>query len=114
MGIVTSQEIDPDADKRPTVVKVQSLAKTFGGKIKAVDGVSFEIKEGEVFGFLGPNGAGKSTTINMLTTLLKPTSGRAEVFGYDTSKQATAVRRIVGVVPQDYTAYEDMSGRENI
>ena len=94
-------------------MKVENLSKSFG-KLKAVDSVTFEIKEGEIFGFLGPNGAGKSTTINMLTTLLKPSSGSASVCGYDVSKNATEVRRSVGVVPQEYTADEDMTGRENI
>ena len=96
------------------IVKVEDLCKSFDGKTKAVDGVSFEVKEGEIFGFLGPNGAGKSTTINMLTTLLPPSSGKAEVCGFDIHRQANEVRRSVGVVPQDYTADEDMTGYENI
>jgi ABC-2 type transport system ATP-binding protein len=98
---------------RLTVVRVEDLTKTFG-KLRAVDGVTFDVKEGEIFGFLGPNGAGKSTTIHMLTTLLKPTSGRAEIFGYDIAKRSNDVRRIVGVVPQEYTADEDLTGHENI
>ncbi len=96
------------------IVNVESLTKTFDGKVMAVDGVSFEVKQGEIFGFLGPNGAGKSTTINMLTTLLPPTSGKAEVCGFDIHKHPNEVRRSVGVVPQDYTADEDMTGYENI
>ena len=95
------------------IVKVEGLSKTFGS-LKAVDNVSFEVKEGEIFGFLGPNGAGKTTTINMLTTLLRPTSGVAKVCGYDIFKQANEVRRNVGVVPQEYTADEDMTGINNI
>ena len=95
------------------IVKVENLSKSFG-TLKAVDGVSFEIKEGEIFGFLGPNGAGKSTTINMLTTLLKPTSGKAEIDGLDIHKHSNEVRRIVGVVPQEYTADEDLTGLQNI
>jgi ABC-2 type transport system ATP-binding protein len=94
-------------------VKVEKLSKTFGN-LKAVDNVSFEIKEGEIFGLLGPNGAGKTTTINMLTTLLKPTSGDAKVCGFNILKQANEVRRNVGVVPQEYTADEDMTGKNNI
>ena len=97
----------------PTIVKVENLSKVFG-ELKAVDNVSFEIKEGEIFGFLGPNGAGKTTTINILTTLLKPSSGKAEVCGYDIFKKANEVRRNVGVVPQEYTADEDMTGINNI
>lgn len=97
----------------PAIVQVNKLSKTFGS-LKAVDGISFEIKEGEIFGLLGPNGAGKTTTINMLTTLLRPTSGGARVCGYDIFKQANEVRRNVGVVPQEYTADEDMTGKNNI
>jgi ABC-2 type transport system ATP-binding protein len=97
----------------PVIVKVENLSKTFGS-LKAVDNISIEVYEGEIFGFLGPNGAGKSTTINMLTTLLKPTSGKAIVCGYDIFKQANEVRRNVGVVPQEYTADEDMTGISNI
>jgi len=95
------------------IVKVEGLSKSFG-PLKAVDGVSFEIQEGEIFGFLGPNGAGKTTTINMLTTLLKPSGGKAEITGLDIHKHATEVRRNVGVVPQEYTADEDLTGLQNI
>ena len=95
------------------IVIVENLSKHFG-TLKAVDGISFEIREGEIFGLLGPNGAGKTTTINMLTTLLKPTSGNAQVCGYNIFKQANEVRRNVGVVPQEYTADEDMTGINNI
>jgi len=98
----------------PRIVEVDGLSKIYNGKIKAVDDISFYVKEGEIFGFLGPNGAGKSTTINMLTTLIKPSSGRALICGYDIHKQATEVRRNVGVVPQEYTADEDLTGMENI
>ena len=96
------------------IIEVDGLTKVFGEKLKAVDGVTFNVEEGEIFGFLGPNGAGKSTTINMLTTLLRPTSGKAVVCGYDIFKQAGEVRRNVGVVPQEYTADEDMTGYQNI
>lgn len=97
------------------IVEVEGLIKSYdNGKTKAVDGVSFSIEEGEIFGFLGPNGAGKSTTINMLTTLLSPSAGHAIVAGYDVHKNATAVRRNVGIVPQEYTADEDMTGMDNI
>lgn len=102
-----------DNSQRPVIVKVENLSKTFG-TLKAVDGVSFEVKEGEIFGFLGPNGAGKSTTINMLTTLLRPTGGTAEVNGLDIHKHPNEVRRNVGVVPQEYTADEDLTGLQNI
>jgi ABC-2 type transport system ATP-binding protein len=100
-------------DGASTIVKVEGLSKSFGQQ-KAVDNISFEVRQGEIFGFLGPNGAGKSTTINMLTTLLPPTSGKAEVCGFDVHGHPNEVRRSVGVVPQDYTADEDMTGYENI
>ncbi|HXW95065.1 MAG TPA: ATP-binding cassette domain-containing protein [Nitrososphaerales archaeon] len=95
------------------IVKVEGLTKSFG-QLKAVDGVSFEVHEGEIFGFLGPNGAGKTTTINMLTTLLSSSGGSATIDGLDIHKHATEVRRTVGVVPQEYTADEDLTGLQNI
>jgi ABC-2 type transport system ATP-binding protein len=95
------------------IVKVEKLSKTFG-KLKAVDNVSFEVRRGEIFGFVGPNGAGKTTTINMLTTLMKPTLGSAVVAGYNIFEYPNEVRRNVGVVPQEYTADEDMTGINNV
>jgi len=95
------------------IVKVEGLTRVFG-QLKAVDGVSFEVEEGEIFGFLGPNGAGKTTTINMLTTLLRASGGTATIDGLDIHKHPTEVRRTVGVVPQEYTADEDLTGLQNI
>jgi ABC-2 type transport system ATP-binding protein len=95
------------------IVKVEGLSKTFGN-LKAVDGVSFDVMEGEIFGFLGPNGAGKTTTISMLTTLLRASSGTAVVNGLDIHKHPNEVRRSVGIVPQEYTADEDLTGMQNI
>lgn len=95
-------------------IKVENLTKIFNGSLVAVDHVSFHVKRGEIFGLLGPNGAGKTTTINILTTVLKPTEGRAYILGYDVVKHAATVRRIIGVVPQEYTADEDLTGYENI
>ena len=95
------------------IVRVEGLTKEFG-QLKAVDGVSFDIEEGEIFGFLGPNGAGKTTTINMLTTLLRASGGTAVIDGLDIRKNANEVRRTVGVVPQEYTADEDLTGLQNI
>ena len=95
------------------IVKVEGLSKSFGS-LKAVDGVSFEVYEGEIFGFLGPNGAGKTTTISMLTTLLRASGGTATVDGLDIHKHPNEVRRRVGVVPQEYTADEDLTGLQNI
>ncbi len=95
------------------IVRVDGLTKAFGN-FKAVDNVTFDVKEGEIFGFLGPNGAGKTTTISMLTTLLRATSGTAVVNGLDIHKHPNEVRRTVGVVPQEYTADEDLTGLQNI
>jgi len=95
------------------IVKVEGLTKVFG-PLRAVDGVSFEVAEGEIFGFLGPNGAGKTTTINMLTTLLRASGGTAAINGLDIHKHPNEVRRVVGVVPQEYTADEDLTGLQNI
>jgi ABC-2 type transport system ATP-binding protein len=97
-----------------SVIKVQGLEKVFPGGVRAVDSVSFEVREGEVFGFLGPNGAGKTTTISILNTLMLPTGGRAEVLGSDVVTQASRVRKGIGLVPQDLTSDEELTGRENI
>lgn len=96
------------------VIKAEGLTKVFNKSLVAVDHVNFNVKNGEIFGFLGPNGAGKTTTINMLITVLKPTEGKASVLGYDIVKHANDVRRVIGVVPQEYTADEDLTGYENI
>jgi len=96
------------------IVDVNGLTKIYNGKVKAVDNITFSVMEGEIFGFLGPNGAGKSTTIKMLTTLSRPTAGSAIVAGYDIFRHPNEVRRSVGVVHQEYTADEDLTGYENI
>jgi ABC-2 type transport system ATP-binding protein len=94
-------------------ITVTGITKKFGA-ITAVDEVSFEVSEREFFGFLGPNGAGKTTLIRMLTTLLKPTSGRAAVSGFDVSRNPAEVRRHIGVVPQAMTSDLDLTGYENM
>jgi len=94
-------------------IEVDSLTKEFGG-FKAVDGISFKVEEGEIFGFLGPNGAGKSTTMMILTTLLKPTSGRALVGGYDVMSDAKKERERIGYVQQEISVDEFLTGRENL
>lgn len=96
------------------VVRVQNLEKIFEGNIRAVDSVSFEVGEGEVFGFLGPNGAGKTTTISILTTLMLPTGGRAEILGHDVVSEPGLVRKGIGLVPQDLTSDDELTGRENM
>jgi ABC-2 type transport system ATP-binding protein len=96
------------------IIKAEGLTKTFNHSLVAVDHIDFSVKRGEIFGFLGPNGAGKTTTINMLITVLKPTEGTAYILGNDIAKQNTEVRNSIGVVPQEYTADEDLTGYENI
>jgi ABC-2 type transport system ATP-binding protein len=96
------------------VIKTEGLTKVFNKHLTAVDHVNFGVEQGEIFGFLGPNGAGKTTTINMLITILKPTEGKASVLGFDIAKQNNDVRSVIGVVPQEYTADEDLTGLENI
>jgi ABC-2 type transport system ATP-binding protein len=92
---------------------VDQLTKTFED-VTAVDHITFSVPQGELFGLLGPNGAGKTTTINMLSTLLKPTSGRAEVGGYDVVRNRDAVRRSIGVVFQEPALDGKLTGRENL
>ena len=88
--------------------------KPGGAGTVAVDGVSFQVRRGEIFGFLGPNGAGKTTTISILTTLLRPTSGRAVIEGIDVLARPHDVRRAIGLVFQKSTADEELTGRENL
>src|SRR5579863_2926175 len=95
-------------------IEAAGLSKVFGGSVKAVDNVSFQVAEGEVFGFLGPNGAGKTTTVGMLTTGLKPTSGRASINGLDVMEHPAEIRRRIGVIFQESTADDDLTGRENL
>lgn len=96
------------------IVQVKNLVKIFNGSIRAVDDVTFDVEEGEIFGFLGPNGAGKTTTISVLTTLIKPTSGSATVAGHDVLKEPSNVRSSIGLVPQELTVDDDLTGRENM
>jgi ABC-2 type transport system ATP-binding protein len=96
------------------IVEAEGLTKLYGEKVTAVDNISFTVKDGEVFGFLGPNGAGKSTTIKMLTTLASITSGKASVAGFDVVKDPSAVRRSIGIVPQELTADDELKGTENL
>ena len=94
-------------------IETISLTKSFGDVV-AVNNVSFSVETGEIFGFLGPNGAGKSTTMMILTTLLKPTSGRALVSGHDVSNDPKKVRQNIGFVQQETTVDEYLTGRENL
>jgi ABC-2 type transport system ATP-binding protein len=95
------------------LLAARDLSKRFG-EIHAVDRVSFEVGEGEIYGLLGPNGAGKTTTISLVCGLLKPDGGDVVVNGSNFWNDAQAARRIMGVVPQDLAIYEELSGRENL
>jgi ABC-2 type transport system ATP-binding protein len=94
-------------------VRCTGLRQRFGDTV-AVDGIDLEVNPGEVFGLLGPNGAGKTTTIRMITTLLKAPPGSITVFGVDVARRRTAVRRLIGYVPQQLSADSTLTGRENV
>ena len=94
-------------------IETESLVKKFGD-FTAVEGISFTVQAGEVFGFLGPNGAGKSTTMNMLSTLLKPSAGRAAINGFDVSRQQHQVRQSIGMIFQDPSLDDRLTARENL
>jgi ABC-2 type transport system ATP-binding protein len=94
-------------------IEVHDLTRRFGAFV-AVDGITFDVRVGEVFGFLGANGAGKTTAIRMLTGLLAPTSGRAVVAGHDVARESERVKRDIGYMSQRFSLYEDLTVRENI
>jgi ABC-2 type transport system ATP-binding protein len=96
-----------------TVIEAKGLVKKYGD-LEAVRGIDLEVNSGEIFGFLGPNGAGKSTTISMLCTLLVPTAGTARVAGMDVTKDPAAVRQRIGLVFQDPSLDDQLTGRENL
>lgn len=97
----------------PPILEVQQLVKKYGD-FTAVNGISFAIQEAEIFSLLGPNGAGKTTTISVLSTLYAPTSGDAVIGGHSVAHDPMAVRRLIGVVPQDLALYDDLTARENL
>jgi ABC-2 type transport system ATP-binding protein len=96
------------------IIQVENLVKIYPDGTRAIDGVSFSVKEGEFFGFLGPNGAGKSTTIKVLATLLEKTSGSVTVAGYNADTDAREIRKIIGVQSQETTVDGDLTGRDNL
>jgi ABC-2 type transport system ATP-binding protein len=95
------------------IVKVDGISKKFGD-VQAVDNVSLELEEGEIFGLLGPNGAGKSTVINLITGLLSLDRGSISVLGMDIRKKLMEVKKNIGTVPQDIAIYEDLTSLENV
>jgi len=97
----------------PTAVAVENLMMKFGAFV-AVNGISFTVDEGEVFGFLGPNGSGKSTTIRILCGLLRPSESSAQVIGLDVARQAEEIRKQMGYMPQAFSLYGDLTVRENM
>ena len=109
-----TQESPRAQDAKPTAaIAVENIVKRYGD-FEAVKGVSFSVADGEIFGLLGPNGAGKSTLIRMMTTLIPVTAGRALVAGHDVSKEANAVRNMIGVIPQALTSDQDLTVEENL
>ena len=96
-----------------SIIKVENLVKRFNSII-AVNDISFEVEEGTIFGFLGPNGAGKTTTINILCTLISPTSGRAFIAGHHCTNESSEVRKAIGIVFQDTTLDKDLTAYENL
>jgi ABC-2 type transport system ATP-binding protein len=96
------------------IISVNDLVLVYSDGTKAVDNISFNVQDGEFFGFLGPNGAGKSTTIKILTTLLRKTRGKVNVAGYDVNDDAASIRKIIGVQSQETTVDGDLTGRENL
>jgi len=95
-------------------ISVEGLVVIYSDGTRAVDGISFDVKEGEFFGFLGPNGAGKSTTIKAITTLLRKTSGRVTVAGYDLDQSPKDIRESIGVLSQETSLDVDLTGKENL
>ena len=95
------------------ILKVNNLVKKYGD-FAAVNGISFDIKEGEIFSLLGPNGAGKTTTISMLSTLIAPTSGDATIASHSITKDPMGVKQVIGVVPQELALYDDLTAQENL
>jgi ABC-2 type transport system ATP-binding protein len=96
-----------------SVIRTEKLTRKFGSLV-AVDGLNLEIKQGEIFGLVGPDGAGKTTTIRMLAAIMDPTAGRASVAGFDTVKQAEAIKQRIGYMAQQFNLYGDLSVQENL
>ena len=101
------------------IIRATGLTKIYpAGKdrppLRAVDGVDFAVRQGEVFGFLGPNGAGKTTTIRMLTGLTRPTSGSARIMGFDLAAEATQIKKHIGVVPETSNLYDELTALDNL
>ena len=92
------------------IVEVEDVVKIYDGKVRALDGMSFKVGEGEIFGIIGPNGAGKTTMLRILATLLQPTSGRVTIYDLDVVKDADRIREIISYLPEEAGAFKNLSG----
>src|SRR5512143_751435 len=97
-----------------TIVALDAVTKRFGEGAPALDAISGEIRDGEITGLVGPDAAGKTTLIRLMTGLMLPESGRVTVFGFDTRKDAAAIQRAIGYMPQRFGLYEDLTVQENL
>jgi ABC-2 type transport system ATP-binding protein len=113
MGIYWYREKGMQGIQAMQAIVVDHLTRRFGNLV-AVDDVSFQVAEGEIFGYLGPNGAGKTTTIRILTGITAPTSGEASIFGHDIQKETIRARRCMGIVPETSNIYDDLSAWKNM
>ena len=95
------------------MIEVNEIRKSFGD-VTALGGISFQVKEGEIYGFLGPNGAGKTTAISIISGLMLPDSGTMHIAGMDIRKQGRKIRGLMGVIPQEIALYDELTGRENL
>lgn len=95
-------------------VVVENLRKVYSGGVVALNGLSFSVEEGEIYALIGPNGSGKTTTLRIIATLIKPTSGRVEVFGHDVVREPLKVRSLINYLPEEAGAYRDLSGEDFI
>ena len=93
------------------IVEVSNIKKSFGN-FEVLKGISFEIKKGEIFGLIGPNGAGKTTTLRILTTIIKPDSGKVKILGYDLQKNSYQIKKVISYLPEEAGAYKNLSGRD--
>ncbi len=91
-------------------VEARQLTKIYPGGVKGVDNLSFSVEDGEIYGLIGPNGSGKTTTLRILATILKPTSGTAQIYGYDVIRNPLSVRRLISYLPEEAGAYRDLRG----
>ena len=108
---MTTSSSDEGVNRVSVAVEVQDLVKVFGN-IRALDGLSFRISPGEIYGLIGPNGAGKTTSLRIVSTLILPTSGVAKVYGHDVVNDASTVRELIAYLPEDAGAYKNLSGAE--